>query len=273
VIGIELADGKAALASSVRRVKICFCAVVWTPILCVVSHVIPVYNMTHSIGLSVILLLSSLFLTCAMLLSPIILTNLLIMDYALELILILERKYAQKLTGIRSNDLEIAVNLGFVLHEIRLKASSVFSVTLFVIFAHASLFIVFGIFFGTLVTAVFEDGDHRVPIVFGVMSITLFANEFCKTLLLARKGQAIKDALLSSRNTWDKLVYINDDICLDDRVKNKIACLRHYLSFTRYLRPMDAFNLDQSSFLSMCGLLLTYSVVLLQFKLGEQSAQ
>ena len=56
---------------------------------------------------------------------------------------------------------------------------------------------------------------------------------------------------------------------LDDKMRYQLDCLAEQLSVESPIRPMRGFKLDFSTVLGLFGLLTTYTIVLLQFKIDE----
>jgi hypothetical protein len=56
---------------------------------------------------------------------------------------------------------------------------------------------------------------------------------------------------------------------IDDHVKYQLDCLAEYLGTESPFRPMQGFRLDFSTILGFLGLMTTYTIVLLQFKIEE----
>ena len=47
--------------------------------------------------------------------------------------------------------------------------------------------------------------------------------------------------------------------------------ISHFSATTSPVRPCDVFNMDTANFVSVGGLIITYLIVLLQFKLGDSN--
>ena len=56
---------------------------------------------------------------------------------------------------------------------------------------------------------------------------------------------------------------------LDDTEKCRIECLLDQLGLESPIRPMKGFRLDFSTILGLFGLMTTYTIVLLQFKMDD----
>jgi hypothetical protein len=55
----------------------------------------------------------------------------------------------------------------------------------------------------------------------------------------------------------------------DEKFKYQLDCLENQLGAECPIRPMKAFRLDFSTILALFGLTTTYTIILLQFKMGE----
>ncbi len=59
---------------------------------------------------------------------------------------------------------------------------------------------------------------------------------------------------------------------IDDKTKYKLDCLVDQFGVESPIRPMKGFRLDFSTILASFGLMTTYTIVLLQFKIDEKNA-
>jgi hypothetical protein len=57
---------------------------------------------------------------------------------------------------------------------------------------------------------------------------------------------------------------------IDDQTKYKLDCLVDRLAVESPMRPLKGFRLDFSTILASLGLMTTYTIVLLQFKIDEK---
>ncbi len=57
---------------------------------------------------------------------------------------------------------------------------------------------------------------------------------------------------------------------LTESMKYDLACLENQLCNESPIRPIAGFRLDFTTVLASLGLMTTYTIVLLQFKLGEK---
>ena len=56
---------------------------------------------------------------------------------------------------------------------------------------------------------------------------------------------------------------------LDDHVRYQLDSLEEQLGVESPIRPMKGFKLDFSTVLGLFGLMATYTIILLQFKISE----
>jgi hypothetical protein len=56
---------------------------------------------------------------------------------------------------------------------------------------------------------------------------------------------------------------------IDERSKYQLECLEYQLSIISPIRPLNGFSLDFNTVLAAVGLMTTYTIVLLQFKMDE----
>jgi hypothetical protein len=250
-----------------KLVSLLFC---WIPLLGGSATALTAKNFGAPLSLCLILVTFQVFLTGSLMLSPILSTNFLVIDYVLSLVHFAEINYESRLRGVKMDELDYHLDLGLRLHHLKLRANDVLSPKLLAVFVASSMTVLFGGFFGTLLVTAFRhaDGFNGVQFLNGIYFFILAVLEVAKTLYLARKGQAIRRCLRDSQNHLEIILFIkaND---VPDYLKTKVACLTHHWASTSYLRPMDAFNLDLASTLSLFGVLLTYIIVLMQFKFGE----
>jgi hypothetical protein len=55
----------------------------------------------------------------------------------------------------------------------------------------------------------------------------------------------------------------------DENIKYQLDCLKEQLGAGCPIRPMKGFSLDFSTILALFGLTTTYTIILLQFRMGE----
>ncbi len=96
--------------------------------------------------------------------------------------------------------------------------------------------------------------------------------QICQTILgllkfsaLFLNGQWLKDRNIQVRKDLEDL-HVEQIEMIGDKMRTKLRTLIKRLSEQPSLRPADSFDLDSSTALSCGGLLVTYLVVLLQFK-------
>lgn len=151
---------------------------------------------------------------------------------------------------------------------------------------------VFGAFFGSLLfTSVLEENVNWVVFMFGLCFTILGLLALFSIVTISLKGQAITDAAKRARKFTESCFFEQATSELSGRQKSpkncasvsskkvkrmlhfsgdttskKMAVLIQRWSRSAVIRPMDAFDLGRSTTISLYGLLLTYIIVLLQFK-------
>ena len=88
---------------------------------------------------------------------------------------------------------------------------------------------------------------------------------------MATLGQNLSDRFGASKKALEQF-QVGSDEDLDDRQRRELAVLTGLFSNPAPIRPCDTFNLDHSTTLSILNTILTYLVILLQFKGTDMSS-
>jgi hypothetical protein len=59
---------------------------------------------------------------------------------------------------------------------------------------------------------------------------------------------------------------------IDEKSKYQLECLEYQLGVESPIRPLNGFRLDFNTILAAVGLMTTYTIVMLQFKMDEKKS-
>ena len=124
-----------------------------------------------------------------------------------------------------------------------------------------------GIFFATSLPQGLLS-KHYLLIAHGICNLLMSICSIYILYNLQRAGQKLCDSFARVNKSLHGLYICEADI-LSIKQKAKFDILMVRYSNIAPMRPMDVFNLNRASGFSIGGLLLTYIIVLLQFKTGE----
>ncbi len=193
---------------------------------------------------------------------------------------------------IKSNTgpLDRVLDVGFNLDELTLQAGSMFGKLLFLLYLYHTLFIPTGLFFATSIFNTSEFGAASlkrlaicflavchitltIAFSFGVANILISVASIVMLSGLVGVGQRLSTAYADVRGALQELemaAHKDDDDTLTLKEKTRLRILESRFSRPCPLRPLDTFNVNSASGASLAGLILTYLIVLLQWKLSEK---
>ena len=170
--------------------------------------------------------------------------------------------------------IESIILKGLSLHELVMRANNMFGGIILMEYGFSLFFATFGIYFSTTIFNVYIKElawVNEMVLVFSLVNICLFLLMIYKLYMMQSKGQvlcnhfaAIKDDLEGMSIIFARYLGLEDE-------KRLGVLISRFSAASSPIRPCDVFNVNTSSFISMSGIILTYLVVLLQFKLSVGS--
>ena len=124
-----------------------------------------------------------------------------------------------------------------------------------------------GVFFGCLMFTSYKNGSFNstvflVGLYFGTIGIISLA----RLAFLVNNGQYLTNKVAKIKRF---LREVKMEMELDNKDQLKLDHILDTWNRPAAIRPMDTFDLSNSTMLSFSGVLTTYVVILLQFKFGE----
>lgn len=124
----------------------------------------------------------------------------------------------------------------------------------------------FGTFFGYLIVQSMTS-EAKLPLMLAGISLGLLGKcGFVKMISVFRAGQQLSDRVTETRRILS-IWKIEHDI--DEKAKEEMEYLINAFNEAVPLRPLGAYNVNNSAALSTYGISFTYIIVLLQFRTSE----
>ena len=132
----------------------------------------------------------------------------------------------------------------------------------------------FGIYFSTTIIKVYNTElgcIDKLVLFFASYSIMLVILSVSRIYILQAKGQCLSNKYARIRQNLEH-ISINFADKLERKEEKQLEVLiSHFSAPSSPVRPCDVFNMDAANFVSVGGLIITYLIVLLQFKLGDSN--
>ena len=133
----------------------------------------------------------------------------------------------------------------------------------------------FGIYFSTTIIKVYNTElgcIDKLVLFFASYSIMLVILSVSRIYILQAKGQCLSNKYARIRQNLEH-ISINFADKLERKEERQLEVLISHFSApcSSPVRPCDVFNMDAANFVSVGGLIITYLIVLLQFKLGDSN--
>lgn len=124
-----------------------------------------------------------------------------------------------------------------------------------------------GTFFGAMIFKAFENGFNIILFAFGIYFFSLGMTAMYKVKGWFASGQTLTNETRDLLNHLDEWLLVN---VKDNDLTGKLAFVKSKWDKPAIIRPLNTFDLNNNSYLTLAGALLTYIVVMLQFKFSEQ---
>lgn len=134
------------------------------------------------------------------------------------------------------------------------------------------LTLVVGSFFSLLMVMAFLGESFKlISFLFGLYHFVLGLLALIRITDLVNAGQTLSNRVKILQSKLESLYIIRPDLFLDNGSHWRAFILVERLKDNCILRPIFSFALTRESTLSLMGLLITYIIVLIQFKFSEKS--
>ena len=162
--------------------------------------------------------------------------------------------------------LEHHIELGFRFLDLMEAFIKAFTFTIDMEYFFNSIMEAFGMFFATFVLSSFGDnGVNTVQLTAGLGYFAIGMAGMIRFLVLVSIGNDLTDVMKASRDIVLKLKM--DTKGLEDEVKFKIEVLLGKMGRSAAIQPHGVYDVSKSSALSLQGLIFTYIIVLVQFRM------
>ena len=169
--------------------------------------------------------------------------------------------------------IENSISRGFSLIELNSAVNKMFGGLILAEYGLNLFYTIFGIFFATSIIDVYNTDQGGIDIIvlcFASFSITYVLISIGRIYMFQAKGQDLCDKYARIRSSLES-ASISFAEKLDLKEQRQLEVLiSHFSAASAPIRPCDVFNMNTSNFVSVGGLIITYLVVLLQFKLTDR---
>ena len=180
----------------------------------------------------------------------------------------------QELKGWDKKTLTTMISRGFSLCDLAKKANSAFGGIILTEYGVTLFYATFGIYFSTILFDVYDDKMERfnqLVLILSVMNITLVVFSIYRVYLMQANGQKLCDHFSAIKENLEDFSMHFSNKLEDEEARRLDVLISRFSSADSAdspIRPCDVFNLNTASFVSIGGIILTYLIVLLQFKLS-----
>lgn len=192
--------------------------------------------------------------------------------YSLGVLNVCLKEYSRELCGSGTEDkgahAKKMVNAGYRLHAIVRQANDMFAGPLYVEHCTAILTEICSVYYFLGFVAMFLTQEYYTAQVFyGAQALILVAFSVMRRLELSRAGQGLANAFSAVKLAIQDLSGRDVD-SLDERAKTHLGILAERFTCDAPISPFYSFSMNMSSGLSVDGLIVTYIIVLMQFRLA-----
>lgn len=144
---------------------------------------------------------------------------------------------------------------------------------LLVEYGYDLFYTVFGLYFSTTFLNIYntklESIDYAV-LLFASLSIMLVIISIRRLYIFQAEGQSLTNKYARIKQNLE-YISINHANNLKRKEERQLEVLISHFSCPCPVRPCDIFNMNSANFVSVGGLIITYLIVLMQFKLGDSN--
>lgn len=177
----------------------------------------------------------------------------------------------KELKGLDKNKLKTMISRGFSLYDLAKKANSAFGGIILTEYAVTLFYATFGIYFSTIIINIYDNKMGRLNqlvLILSIMNITLVVFSIYRVYLMQDKGQKLCDHFSAIKENLEDISMHFANKLEDEEARQLDVLISRFSSTDPPIRPCDVFNMNTTSFVSIGGIILTYLIVLLQFKVG-----
>ena len=164
------------------------------------------------------------------------------------------------------------ISRGFSLIELNQTTNNMFGGLIMAEYGFNLFHTTYGIYFSTTIIHVYnqeQDCIDKLVLFFCTFSFVLALLSIVRMYILQAKGQHLSNKHARIRQNLES-ISIRFAGKLERKEERQLEVLiSHFSATTSPIRPYAVFNMDTANFVSVGGLIITYLIVLLQFKLGD----
>ena len=169
-------------------------------------------------------------------------------------------------------NIENTISRGFSLIELNQVVNNMFGSFIIIEYGFNLFYTTFGIYFTTTITKIYNNeqgGIDQLVLLFASLSFMGVLISIGRIYILQAKGQDLCNRYARIRQNLE-VTSISFAEKLELKEQRQLEVLiSHFSATSSPVRPCDVFNMNTANFVSVGGLIITYLVVLLQFKLND----
>ena len=173
----------------------------------------------------------------------------------------------------RGTQVSNIISTGFSLHDLARKANSAFGGIIMTEYAVTLFYSTFGIYFSTIIIEIYDDKLGRINqlvLILGMVNITLVVFSIYRVYLMQAMGQELCNHFSAITENLEDLSINFAKRVEDKEVRQLEVLIARFSAPSSPIRPCDVFNMNTANFVSIGRIILTYLIVLLQFKISSK---
>ena len=172
------------------------------------------------------------------------------------------------------NKVACLISRGFPFIELNQIVNNMFGGLILAEYGLNLFYTTFGIYFSTTIIDVYNTDlgcVDKLVLFFASFSIMLVILSISRIYILQARGQRLSNKYARIRQNLENILITFADKLERKEERQLEVLISHFSATTSPIRPCDVFNMDTANFVSVGGLIITYLIVLLQFKLGDSN--
>ena len=154
------------------------------------------------------------------------------------------------------------INNGFTLLDLARQANDMFGKVLALDYISVMIMNIVGIFASLSMVTAFSNTEPAL-ICLSISGFFIVILNMIKLYSYTHIGQALSKAYFDINNGLEELLLLDG---IRGRLRRELELLVHRFSITSPIRPLDMFDMNSANFAVILNIMLTYVVILMQFK-------
>ena len=175
--------------------------------------------------------------------------------------------------GSQDESNENIISKGFSLYLLVKQANNVFGGIILMQYGFSLFFATFGIYFSTTIFKVYNKELGRINemvLAFSMANIVTVIFMIYKIFMMQAKGQALCCHFAAIKDNLEGILMVFAKQLDSEEEKKLEVLISRFSTKSSPIRPCDVFDVNTASFVSISGIIITYLIVLLQFKLNAK---